>query len=450
MENKFLQNIQYSKLHLWDVKRYINNSSIFFHNAVLLKDILVPFKKNISKKELVKNGWTIISKINFHGELFLREIDEFQSFKGNLTLVPENSIIYSKINVRHGCVYFHQKGKQPFAVSTEYPTFTFDDGKINGEFLKLVLRSKEFKKLLNTKTSGISKARVKVNEFLDMQIPLPSLVEQNRIVDAYNGKIKLAEEYERKAIEAENSIGEFIDNELGIEFSSEMKNLESAKFLNLISYSQFDKWGVDKQNSKGIQFKKNFETKRINELCNVSSGGTPSRARKEYYSGNIPWIKTTEVRNEVIYDTEEKITEEAVNNSSAKLYSKDSLIVAMYGQGATRGRTAKLGIEASTNQACAVLYNIDTSIIDTDYLWVYLMNEYDRLRALASGNNQPNLNAQMIKNYKVIVPPFSIQRKIMTRVHEMKSQIKMFAQQAKEIRLQVIKDFENEIFQPCN
>lgn len=61
----------------------------------------------------------------------------------------------------------------------------------------------------------------------------------------------------------------------------------------------------------------------------------------------------------------------------------------MYGQGLTRGRTAKLGIDASTNQACAVLFDIDNSIILTDYLWMYLMGEYDRLRELASGNSQP-------------------------------------------------------------
>ncbi|MEE4198848.1 MAG: restriction endonuclease subunit S [Bacteroidales bacterium] len=450
MKNTYLQNIRYSEVHFWDVKRYTNHLSLEFDNAVLLRDILFPFRKSVTKKELQKNGWSIISKINFHGELFLREKDEIQSYKGSLNLIPENSIIYSKINVRHGCVYFHKKGQEPFAASSEYPTFTFDSEKVNGEFLKMVLRSEEFKKLLNTKTSGISKARVKVNEFLDIRIPLPSLVEQNRIVEAYDKKIKQAEELEKKAVETENDIGKYIDNELGIEFTSEVKDIESTTFLKLISYSQFKKWGVDKQKIEKVQFNKNYETKRIIELCNVSSGGTPSRSRKEYYTGNIPWIKTTEVRNDVIYNTEEKITDDAIKNSSAKLYPKDSLIIAMYGQGATRGRTAKLGIEASTNQACAVLYNINNSIIDTDYLWIYLMNEYERLRALASGNNQPNLNAQMIKNYEVVIPPFNIQQKIKTIVHEMKVEIKKNKEKSTNVKQQALKDFENEIFMPCN
>jgi restriction endonuclease S subunit len=122
----------------------------------------------------------------------------------------------------------------------------------------------------------------------------------------------------------------------------------------------------------------------------------------------------------------------------------------MYGQGATRGRTAKLGLDATTNQACAVLYNIDNLEILTDYLWLYLINEYDRLRAMASGNNQPNLNGRMIKDYLVIIPPKSIQEEIIATVAEFKFDIKKLRHQAESNRHQAIQEFENEIFKPCN
>ena len=118
----------------------------------------------------------------------------------------------------------------------------------------------------------------------------------------------------------------------------------------------------------------------------------------------------------------------------------------MYGQGLTRGRTAKLGINASTNQACAVLSNIDNELINTDYLWFYLMNEYHRLRELASGNNQPNLNAEMIKNYKVVIPPFDIQNKIIIEIKIRKEKIKQLKNDAIKNREDAIKEFEEEIF----
>ena len=99
----YLKFIPFEKLNLWDVKRYYTINNLQFENVVTLRDILKPYKKAVSKEEMIKNKWQIISKINFGGELFLRDFDEIKTYKGNVNLVPGNAIIYSKINVRHGC-----------------------------------------------------------------------------------------------------------------------------------------------------------------------------------------------------------------------------------------------------------------------------------------------------------------------------------------------------------
>ena len=186
ISKQYLKLIPFSDFYLWDVKRYYNKTKLNFENVVKLSDILSPYKKPVSKEEMIQNHWQIIAKINFGGELFLRDFEEINTYKGNVNLVPDNAIIYSKINVRHGCIYFHEKGNVPFGVSSEYPTYTFNVNRVNGNFLQKLLRSNTFKKLLNTKTTGISKARVKPNEFLDIQIPLPSLTEQHKIINDYN------------------------------------------------------------------------------------------------------------------------------------------------------------------------------------------------------------------------------------------------------------------------
>ena len=120
----------------------------------------------------------------------------------------------------------------------------------------------------------------------------------------------------------------------------------------------------------------------------------------------------------------------------------------MYGQGKTRGRTAKLGVDATTNQACAVLYNIKDDVL-TDYLWIYLMNEYERLRELASGNNQPNLNSEMIKKYQVVIPPKDVQKSIISDYQKLKNSQKDKFQQAQQLKKQALLDFENAIFKPA-
>lgn len=142
----------------------------------------------------------------------------------------------------------------------------------------------------------------------------------------------------------------------------------------------------------------------VKDLTDVVSGGTPDRRNNEYWEhGTIPWVKTTELQNNRIYEVEESITEKGLSSSSAKIVSKDTVLIAMYGQGKTRGMTAILGVPASTNQACACL--LPSEKIESEYLWQFMIMSYDRLRNLAQGGNQPNLNGNMIKNFTVLVPP---------------------------------------------
>ncbi len=115
-------------------------------------------------------------------------------------------------------------------------------------------------------------------------------------------------------------------------------------------------------------------------------------------------------------DVEEYITEKGLAESSAKIVPANSVLIAMYGQGKTRGMTGYLAITACTNQACACL--LPTDKMDMQYLWHYLILSYDELRGLAQGGNQPNLNAGMIKAFPILVPPVEKQRQFSTFVSQ--------------------------------
>ncbi len=155
----------------------------------------------------------------------------------------------------------------------------------------------------------------------------------------------------------------------------------------------------------------------IKEFTDVVSGGTPDRKNITYWdNGTIPWVKTTELQNNRIACVEEHITEKGLSESSAKIVPADTVLIAMYGQGKTRGMTAILGIPASTNQACACI--LPCKDIEPKYLWQYMIMSYDRLRNLAQGGNQPNLNGNMIKNFPVLVPPKNLQLKFVEFTEE--------------------------------
>tara|TARA_R110001592_G_scaffold166457_2_gene401519 strand:- start:2217 stop:3440 length:1224 start_codon:yes stop_codon:yes gene_type:complete len=148
----------------------------------------------------------------------------------------------------------------------------------------------------------------------------------------------------------------------------------------------------------------------IEDIAKVTSGGTPSRAKDSYWNGHIPWVTTSEVKFGVIADAEQKITQEGLDNSSAKLFPKDTILMAMYGQGKTRGQVAKLGIEASTNQACAALLLHKEH--DVEYYYQFLTSQYENIRDLANSGGQQNLSAGIIKGIHVPIPPLPEQQKI--------------------------------------
>ena len=152
-----------------------------------------------------------------------------------------------------------------------------------------------------------------------------------------------------------------------------------------------------------------FPRVALGDLCVVKSGGTPDRSMPEYWNnGTIPWVKTTELQNQKINRTSECITEKGLQESSAKLVPAGTILLAMYGQGKTRGMTAMLDIAAATNQACACI--IPSEKVDNDYLWRYLILSYDKIRSQAQGAGQPNLNGQMVRSFLVPLPPLALQR----------------------------------------
>ena len=164
-----------------------------------------------------------------------------------------------------------------------------------------------------------------------------------------------------------------------------------------------------KQTEVGV-IPEDWELKTIGDLGSVSSGGTPSRANPLYWGGDIPWITTTQIDFNFITDAEQFITQDGLNNSAAKVFLPGTLLMAMYGQGKTRGKVARLEIEASINQACAAISLNEN--IEHEYVFIYLVSQYEIIRTLSNIGNQENLNGQIIKSIKIALPPRLEQRAI--------------------------------------
>lgn len=154
-----------------------------------------------------------------------------------------------------------------------------------------------------------------------------------------------------------------------------------------------------------------MELRTVESLCDaVYSGGTPSRKKPEYYEGGtIPWIKTMEIRDGYIYDSEEKITESGLQNSSAKFVPKESVLIAMYG--ATVGRVGYLKIDSTTNQAACALV-VDSEITNPKWLYYSILATRDSLIDKANGAAQQNISVSIVRNHQIKYVPLEEQERI--------------------------------------
>ncbi len=154
----------------------------------------------------------------------------------------------------------------------------------------------------------------------------------------------------------------------------------------------------------------NWRLTSLGEIAKVTSGGTPSRKEPSYWSGDVPWISTSLIDFNVIASAEEYITADGVENSSAKVFPTGTLLMAMFGQGVTRGKVAVLGIDAAFIQACVGI--TPSKEVDAGYLYQFLAHNYEAIRQLSNSGSQENLNAGLIKGIQVPLPPLGEQKEI--------------------------------------
>lgn len=241
-------------------------------------------------------------------------------------------------------------------------------------------------------TAGL--AHITKGKFENTEIPVPPLPEQKRIVaklDAAFGHL--------------DSLREKLDR-----IPELLKNLRQQVLTQAVTGELTREWRTGKDLGE-------WEETTIGDLFEVKTGGTPRRGVKEYYEGGtIPWVKSGLVKNELIFEADEFITELAIKDSNVKIFPIDTLLVAMYGEGKTRGQVGWLKIEATTNQAIAALVNEDMPNITRTYVYYYCLSQYNDIRAKAEGGNQPNLNLSKIKEWEISIPPTDEQIEIVSRI----------------------------------
>lgn len=179
----------------------------------------------------------------------------------------------------------------------------------------------------------------------------------------------------------------------------------------------------------------NWVWTKLEQVAKWGSGGTPSRKNPNFYVGDIPWVKTGELNDGYIYDTKEKISAEAIQKSSAKIFPVNTVVIAMYG--ATIGKVSILGIEATTNQACACAVTNEDMLFK--YLFYFLADQKEAFIKKGKGGAQPNISQEIIKQHKIPLPPLAEQQRIVDRIESLFAKL----DKAKELVQNALDSFAN-------
>ena len=186
----------------------------------------------------------------------------------------------------------------------------------------------------------------------------------------------------------------------------------------------------------------NWAWTTLGNIGTWQAGGTPSRSNKSYYGGNIPWLKTGDLNDGLVTNIPEKITEDAVANSSAKINPTGSILIAMYG--ATIGKLGILTFPATTNQACCAC--IEYFAITQKYLFYFLLSHRDVFIAKGSGGAQPNISKEIIVNTAIPLPPLAEQERTVTEIERWFTLIDQLEQGKSDLQT-VIKQAKSKILE---
>jgi type I restriction enzyme S subunit len=233
---------------------------------------------------------------------------------------------------------------------------------------------------------GVAQQNLSLGQIQEFQIPIPPLPEQQRIVAILD-----------KAFAS-----------IATAKANTEKNLKNARAL-------FDNYLHEVFSQRG----EGWEVKTLGEVFKTGAGGTPLKSKKEYYDGgSIPWLLSGEVSQGEIKESKNFITQKGLENSSARIFPKNTVLVAMYG--ATAGQIGILRFEAATNQAvCGILPN-DNFL--PEFIFYFLLSRKNELIAQASGNAQPNISQIKIKNTDFLIAPLPEQQRIVAKLDALRTE----------------------------
>ena len=451
--NQFISLSSFQKLGFWDYYTLSSKASIFSnYQLVELGTVIKQRKESIviddakiyqrCRVQLYGNGVVLRDQNGIEGK-------EIKTKKQQVC--KTNDFLVAEIDAKFGGYGIVPTELNGAIVSSHYFLFEIDTTQLLTEFLEIVVKCYDFSKQVKA-TGSTNYSAIRPYHVLEYIIPLPSIEEQHRLVQAYKYRIKEAGILAANAKTLEDGIEIYLLKELEVKKGNViLTNIG----LGFITYKEIERWALSHLLKQRLYSFKNVKHQimPIKRLLTFFEGGkTPSTARNDFWDGDIYWTSAKDMKELYLNSAQDKITSLAIKEGGLKIYPKGT-IIGVFRSGILRHSfpVALTEIDTAINQDIKAM-GVNEELILKDYFLNYL-NIFQKMILEMSqkiGVTVESINTDEFLEVPVIIPPKEIQRSISNQIQLIRSEVNNKKSQADQNLQLAIQEFESKIFMPCN
>ena len=450
-EMKYISTVPFSGLFNWSVQ-YLNDSKISFSKTYPMMRIGEFLKRNktaVSIQDGVKYKRVTIKVRN--GGVFLRDevMGENIGTKKQY-LVSEGQFILSKIDARNGAMGIVPTELDSAVVTQDFLPYDIDTTKVNPQYFVLVCTTKQFVEFCQSCSSGTTnRQRVDEAQFLNIKVPVPSLAEQNNLVEEYNKSIQYANKIKSEIVINKNNLKKWLINRLSI---CTTQNIQSTSLIQYIQYSTINKWSINDILKSGIyNFSKSpYNVIPIGSVITYFEGGkTPSTKQPKFWGDDVCWVSAKDMKELYLKTIKDKLSNYGVEYSKLRVYPTGT-ILGVFRSGILRHSfpICITTTPVTINQDLKAIGVNETIIAKKFFLYyLYLLQDLVLSLCCKKGVTVESISTECFLSMPIVCPPLEEQNEIIEYIDLVKTEILNQNKQVEEYKTIALINFETQIFE---
>lgn len=435
---KKLKFVGLKEFDLWDIKRYTSKKLKSTFNIEKLSNCIK--EENRKYKLYLEEDKTFgILGVNNKDGIFDAYEQKGKEINQPYKKMEIGWLAYNPYRINVGSIGIRKKEHLYQYISPAYVVFSCLDNLLP-EYLYLLFRTERFIKIINESTTGSVRQNLTSEILKTLEIPLPSISEQETIVKNYCDKITQATTYEQQAETLEKNIENYLFESLGIEELDKRKKIG----LNIIESKRIERWDIPFLMGES-SLKSKYSIHRMGEyIVEIATGTTPPTSRKEYFRGDINFYTPSDINNKILLNADRKVSLLAVKDKKVRVFKKNTLL--FVGIGSTVGKVGIIGNEFATSNQQITGFNVDENMLLTEYVYYYFTYFKNVTTKEQTKATLPIVNQEKIMNILIPIPPKETQQAIINQIDTYKNEIKILRERATLLKQQAEQEFEQTIF----